>query len=181
MRTTTESSQSEIRKHKKKWSPCNRCDIASKHKVFYRGSVPCKYLFVGEAPGPSETVTKLPFTGTAGKVLQSLLNDVGLVDNYGLTNIISCFPYQPDNPSRFRKPSPNEIANCSDRLDEIIEIVMPHFYIALGKVAKKNPVYGIQWHLELDHPSFIARKGGEGSLPYKRNKHKLRRFIDETL
>jgi uracil-DNA glycosylase len=168
-----------LRKHVKDWLPCNQCSIASPHKVFYRGSTPCKYLFIGEAPGQSEVVTKKPFTGPAGKVLNSLLNDAGVTD-FGITNVIACYPFLPESPSRFRKPDKTEIQNCKPRLNELLELVEANYYIALGKVAKTNPPDGVTYHLELDHPSYILRQGGVGSVEYKRNKHKLIRFIKET-
>jgi len=171
---------SNIREHTTRFQPCGRCPIASKHKVFYRGGeLPIKYLFVGEAPGPSETVTHMPFTGTAGMILNELLLDCE-VSNFGITNVIACFPFSPEKPTRFRVPSKEEIRNCKDRLDDLTECVTPMYYIALGKVAKANPPTGITYSLELDHPSYIARRGGVGTIEYKRCRHKLLKFMQET-
>ena len=171
--------RNDLLKHKKLWSGCTRCSIASRRKVFYRGSVPCRYLFIGEAPGPSESVTGKPFTGTSGQVLNSLFKDAK-VTNYGITNILACFPSRESNPGRFREPSEEEVHNCSERLEDLIETVKPDFYISLGKIAKRYPVSGMKWHLSLDHPAFIARQGGLGSIEYKRNKHILRKFINNA-
>lgn len=159
---------------------CIRCAIASRHKVFYRGSIPCKYLLIGEAPGPSETVTHLPFTGTAGRMLNRLLDEVEMT-NYGITNMIACFPSHPENKAKFRKPTKEEIANCNDRLMDLVETVEAQYYIALGKVAAGNPPEGCEYALALDHPSYLVRRGGEKSVEYKRNRHKLKKFLKETI
>lgn len=168
-----------IRRHTSPWKTCERCSIASKHKVFFRGSWPCKYLFIGEAPGPSEKVTKRPFTGTSGKILNHLIRETEMT-SFGITNTICCFPFQKDRPTKFRPPLKEELENCRERLDDLTEGVTASYYIALGQVAKQNPPTGCKYSLVLDHPSFIARKGGYGTVEYKRNKHKLMKFLEET-
>ena len=164
--------------HKQTFRNCQLCSIGNHRKVFFRGSLPCRHLLIGEAPGPSERVLGKPFVGRAGKLLDALIADVGLTD-YGIANVIACFPSDPDFPTRFRKPTPEEIANCKDRLDDLVETVEPQYYIALGKVAKTNPPTGVTYNLELDHPSFIERQGGKQSNAYKRNRHRLRKFLEE--
>lgn len=167
--------------HSRQFADCALCPIATTTKVFFRGKgADCRYLFVGEAPGPSECVTRLPFTGPAGKILDKLLLAAGLENNYGITNIIACYPFRPDNRARFRTPSRDEIENCKPRLDDLVETVCARFYIALGKVAAMNPPTGVTWHLELDHPSYILRSGGEHSVQFKRNKHRLIKFLEEN-
>jgi uracil-DNA glycosylase len=166
---------------KKHWTSCNLCEIGKcKTKTFYRGSVPCTYLFIGEAPGPSEAVVGEPFIGRAGKhVLQPMLDASG-IQNYGITNVIACFPFEPDNRAKFRKPEKEEIENCKDRLNELTECVTPKYYIALGKVAKANPPTGVEYHLALDHPSYILRNGGKTSVMYKKNLLSLVKFLREN-
>ncbi len=165
-------------KHRAKWSKCTRCEISCRVKSFFRANGNrCDYLFVGEAPGPSESVVGRPMVGQSGKLLDTLLAEVEM-KNYVITNVIACYPKGDEN--GFRLPSKQEIANCKERLDEFVEIVRPRWYISLGKVAKANPPTGTSYHLELDHPSFIVRSGGVDSLVYRRNKHKLISFMEKT-
>lgn len=167
--------------HFKKWSSCRACSIGKSNvRVFHRGKLKNpKYLFIGEAPGPSECVTRKPFTGRSGNLLTMLFDDVGITD-FAITNVIACFPSQDDDKSKFRAPSKEEIASCKPRLDEYIEIVRPQYLISLGVNAKKHPPTGMEYSLHLDHPSFILRNGGEHSIEYKRNRHRLIKFLKET-
>lgn len=186
-----------LQEHEHEYQPCQLCSIATRRKVFYRSDQPpactcwtcnksrhpyavgtdIKYLFVGEAPGPSESVTHHPFTGTAGKIFDALVSNTNL-SQWGITNTILCFPSQKDRPSKFRPPTKEEITNCQPRLNDLLEVVNAKYYIALGKVAKTNPPTGITFHLELDHPSYINRRGGIKSVEFKRNVHKLRKFLE---
>lgn len=163
--------------HKNKWNKCQRCEIACKMRSHHRivGDY-CNYMLIGEAPGPSESVIGKPFVGAAGQLLDQLIEDVGMV-NYIITNTIICYPKEKGGKSR--PPSDNEMKNCRERLDELIEIVKPSWYISLGKTAKQNPPTGVTYHLELDHPSFILRSGGHDCLVYRRNKHKLLAFLEK--
>lgn len=163
--------------HKNKWQKCKRCPIACKTRAFHKiiGDY-CNYMLIGDGPGPSESVVGKPFVGSSGKLLDQLLEDVGMV-NYIITNTIICYPKSDDG--KMRLPSKEEMKNCRERLDELIEIVQPTWYISLGKTAKQNPPTGVTYHLELDHPSFILRSGGHDCLVYRRNKHKLIKFMEE--
>ena len=169
-----------MKKHVHKYINCDLCEIAktTKRKVFYRGSTTPKYLFIGEAPGASDYVLGTPFSrgSSAGKVFSNLIKDAR-VSNYGVSFVIACHPSLPE---KIRKPTEEEVCNCKHRLDDLVETVLPEFYIALGKFAKTNPPSGIAFHLELDAPKDISRSGGVGSVRYKRNKHILQRFIKET-
>ena len=187
-----------LQKHLRKWEPCNLCPIASTHKVFYRSNqmphcrcrrcresnvpfmigTPVDYLFIGDSPSASDTITRHPFTGTTGKLLEELLREAK-VPSWGLTHIISCFPCKDRSKTTPRTPLVAEVESCRSRLDEIVEVVEARRYIALGKTAKKNPPPGVTYHLELDHPQYISRRGGIKSITFKRNKHKLAKFINE--
>jgi hypothetical protein len=163
--------------HRNKWQKCERCPIACKTRAFHRiGGDFCNYMFIGDSPGPSESIIGKPFVGQTGKLLDQLIEDVGMV-NYIITNNIICYP---KDGNKFRQPTEEEIKNCRERLDELIEIVRPTWYISLGKVAKHNPPTGVVYHLELDHPSFIQRNGGHDSLVYRRNKHRLLSFMEKN-
>ena len=64
-------------------------------------------MFVGEAPGFHEDQQGVPFVGQAGKLLDTLLDGIGLsrADVY-IANMLKCRP--PGN----RDPQPEEIEAC---------------------------------------------------------------------
>src|SRR5690242_14225776 len=60
---------------------CVRCaELAGTRKtvVFGAGHADAELMFVGEAPGANEDEQGLPFVGRAGKLLDTLLEEIGL-------------------------------------------------------------------------------------------------------
>jgi uracil-DNA glycosylase len=50
-------------------------------------------MFVGEGPGKNEDLKGLPFVGAAGKLLDQLLESIGLErEDVYITNIVKCWP-----------------------------------------------------------------------------------------
>ncbi|MFA5652185.1 MAG: uracil-DNA glycosylase [Candidatus Paceibacterota bacterium] len=96
--------------------------------VIGEGSHDAKIMFVGEAPGRNEAKTGRPFCGTAGKVLDELLEHDGIkrADVY-ITNIVK------DRPQENRDPMEDEIKIYGPFLDRQIEILKPEVICALGR------------------------------------------------
>ena len=96
--------------------------------VIGEGSHSAKIIFIGEAPGRNEAQTGRPFCGTAGKVLDELLEHVGIkrADVY-ITNIVK------DRPEQNRDPLPEEIKIYGPFLDKQIEILQPKVICTLGR------------------------------------------------
>jgi uracil-DNA glycosylase family 4 len=87
-------------------------------------------LFIGEAPGEVESMTKRPFTGPAGKMHYSCLLNASLNQNrFPHSNVCSCWP--PGN----RDPTPFEARCCFPRLMNEIHSLRPKLIVALGAVA----------------------------------------------
>lgn len=90
-----QSSLSPYQKHKNKWSDCTRCHLCRgrQHVVLCRGKIPCDILLAGEAPGVSEDVIGIPFTGPAGHLLEQMITRAwdGQFD-YCITNVVGCLP-----------------------------------------------------------------------------------------
>ena len=87
-------------------------------------------LLVGEAPGATEDEVGTPFAGKAGRLLDELLDDVGLPrSTVAVVNVLKCRP--PSN----RKPARAEVANCRGWLTAQIELVNPRVICALGGTA----------------------------------------------
>ena len=113
---------------------CTRCRLAQGRTqvVFGTGNPHAELMFVGEAPGFHEDKQGLPFVGQAGKLLEKLLNGVGLQrsDVY-IANVLKCRP--PGN----RDPQPDEIEACESHLFRQIELIEPTVIATLGNFATK--------------------------------------------
>jgi uracil-DNA glycosylase family 4 len=114
---------------------CVRCaELAATRKsvVFGAGNADAGLMFVGEAPGASEDEQGLPFVGQAGKLLEKLLEEIGLARaDVFITNVLKCRP--PGN----RDPLPTEIANCQDYLFRQVELIQPNVICTLGNFSTK--------------------------------------------
>jgi len=102
-----------------------------KNKVFPvigEGSFNSRIMFIGEAPGKKEAETGRPFCGSAGKVLDKLLNYISLDrDKVYITNIVK------DRPPLNRDPSEKEIKLYAPFLDRQIDIIQPKVIATLGR------------------------------------------------
>jgi DNA polymerase len=102
---------------------------------------------VGEAPGASEDEQGLPFVGRAGKLLETLLGEIGLErSEVFITNVLMCRP--PGN----RDPLPLEIENCQQYLMRKVELIQPSVICTLGNFSTK---------LLRDDPTGITRLHGQ--------------------
>jgi DNA polymerase len=114
---------------------CTRCaELASTRTtvVFGAGNADADLMFVGEAPGANEDLQGLPFVGAAGKLLETLLGEIGLSrSEVFIANVLKCRP--PGN----RDPRPGEIENCTPYLVRQLELVAPRVVCTLGNFATK--------------------------------------------
>jgi DNA polymerase len=100
--------------------------------VFGNGNADADLMFVGEAPGANEDRQGLPFVGQAGKLLDTLLGEIGLVrGDVFVANVLKCRP--PGN----RDPHPAEIEACQDYLLRQVELIQPRVICTLGNFATK--------------------------------------------
>ena len=120
---------------KSQFECCRLCSelTARTQIVFGSGNLKAKVLFIGEAPGGTEDKQGVPFCGMAGKILNSLLEEVGLVrSDVFITNTLLCRP--PLN----RNPTALEMDNCSVRLDKLIDLLDPKVIVTLGNFSTKR-------------------------------------------
>jgi len=100
--------------------------------VFGNGNADADLMFVGEAPGANEDRQGLPFVGQAGKLLDTLLGEIGLSrPDVFVANVLKCRP--PGN----RDPHPAEIEACRDYLLRQVELIEPRVICTLGNFATK--------------------------------------------
>jgi uracil-DNA glycosylase family 4 len=114
---------------------CTRCpELASTRTqvVFGAGNADADLMFVGEAPGAKEDELGIPFVGAAGKLLDQLLEEVGLArSDVFIANVLRCRP--PGN----RDPLPAEIDNCSEYLLRTVAHIQPRVVCTLGNFSTK--------------------------------------------
>lgn len=113
-------------------STCTACVLAETRTqaVFGSGSPCARVMFVGEAPGSNEDEQGVPFVGRAGKLLDTLLGEVGFArEDVYIANVLKCRP--PNN----RDPRPDEIESCSHFLRGQIDAIAPRVICTLGNFA----------------------------------------------
>jgi DNA polymerase len=114
---------------------CTRCpQLAATRRtvVFGAGNADADLMFVGEAPGANEDAQGLPFVGQAGRLLETLLGEIGLARaDVFIANTLKCRP--PGN----RDPLPQEIDACQDYLYGQLEHIAPTVVCTLGNFSTK--------------------------------------------
>jgi uracil-DNA glycosylase family 4 len=135
--------------------------------VFGEGSSNAKLVFIGEAPGEEEDIQGRPFVGKAGKLLDQLIEHIGLKrESVYICNVLKCRP--PNN----RDPDKKEIAACKNYLFSQLDLIKPKIICTLGRHAyntlfdvdeRITKVRGISKDyrgmilLPTYHPSFLLR------------------------
>lgn len=115
-----------------KVSECHLCDLSKNRikPVVGEGSLDSLVVFIGEAPGRKENETGRPFVGSAGKLLDRMLSDIGLDrSQVYITNIVKC------QPPRNRKPKSLEVRTCTQYLDKQLVIITPLLIAPMGNSA----------------------------------------------
>jgi len=108
---------------------CLGCDLADNRKkvVIGSGCLDSDVVLIGEAPGKKEDEKGLPFVGSAGKVLDEILDKADLSrSEVFITNILKCRP--PGN----RRPKKAEIKSCEGILISQLEIIKPRIIAPMG-------------------------------------------------
>jgi len=109
-------------------SVCSELAKQAAQLVFADGSPEADIVFIGEAPGKSEDEQGLPFVGAAGKLLNEMLESIGLkrADIY-ITNIVK---YRPPNN---RDPLPEEKKAFWPYLVRQLDVIKPKLVVTLGR------------------------------------------------
>lgn len=156
---------------------CTKCELhkTRRNTVWARGNPNAALCFVGEAPGEDEDLQGLPFVGRSGQLLDKTLTELGLdiTKDIYICNIIKCRP--PNN----RRPSDDEVNNCSLFLEEQLKLLNPKVIVALGGTSVDNLIntsFGItKIHgqffkrqnclvMPVYHPSYVLRNGSSGKV-----------------
>ena len=121
---------------KQEYSACSKCPALCQSRsqvVFGSGNPKAEVLLIGEAPGANEDEQGIPFCGMSGQVLDELLSSAGLSrEDIFITNTILC------RPENNRNPTKEEVENCRNRLDRLIQIMQPKVIVTIGNFATER-------------------------------------------
>ena len=103
------------------------------------GDPDAEVVFVGEAPGASEDKQGRPFVGSAGRLLDQLLEEAGLVRaDVFITNVVKARP--PKN----RDPKADEVEHHLPWLLAQLDVIAPRLVVPLGRHAMGRFVEGVK-------------------------------------
>ncbi|MDF2365805.1 uracil-DNA glycosylase [Sneathiella sp.] len=161
-----------------KFEHCALKKLAS-HTVFAEGSPAAKLMIIDRQPSSDEDRSGLPFSGTAGQLLDRMLAAIGLErsDVY----LASAIPWRPPGG---RAPTEEERALCLPFALRHIELANPDFILACGEAAgylldKKTGINRLRgvWNdlqisevhariLPIFHPAFLIDQPGSKKLAW---------------
>ena len=94
------------------------------------GNPDARLVIIGEAPGKQEDQLGEPFVGRSGKVLDKMLDQIGLDrDQVFITNVVKYRP--PEN----RDPSQAEISKSIKYLEQQLAVINPELILLMGRYA----------------------------------------------
>ena len=135
---------------------CRACGLCkTRHNVVFGvGNPQAEVLFIGEGPGENEDLQGEPFVGRAGKLLDVMLEAVGLSrkHNIYIANMVKCRP--PQN----RDPLPEEQAACAHWLSEQMRFINPKIVVCLGRIAAFHFI-SPDFKVTRQHGEFIEKDG----------------------
>jgi len=108
---------------------CTLCPLheGRMNPVVGDGDLDSPLVLVGEAPGRREDEQGKPFVGSAGKLLDNMLEEAGMKrSTLFITNIVKCRP--PKN----RRPLSKEVEACSGHLENLLRIISPRVIAPMG-------------------------------------------------
>lgn len=112
---------------------------AGSNLVLGEGSPEAAVVFIGEAPGAQEDKHERPFVGPAGRMLDEIMNQVGLErESVWITNVVKCRPTKESNGRLSnRPPNQSEFDKFLPWLERELKLVQPEMLVCLGATAAK--------------------------------------------
>ena len=141
---------------------CRACSLAQERTqvVFGVGDPAAEVLLVGEAPGANEDKQGEPFVGRAGKLLDDMLQMIGLSrERIYITNSVKCRP--PQN----RDPLNTEKEACSGYLRRQMELMQPKILVCLGRISAMELIKA-DFRITQEHGQFFRQDGIEKMAMY---------------
>ena len=182
----------DLKEYMSKFKGCELSKSAT-NMVFSDGNKSSEIMLIGEAPGHDEDIQGKPFVGRSGKLLNKMLEAIGLSrDTVYIANIV---PWRPPNN---RRPTEEEINICLPFIRKHIELIAPKVLMLLGSTAtyallrNKEGITKIRgkWvdmefgklkvpTLPSFHPAFLLRQPAQKKYSWEDLKM-LKKKIDES-
>ena len=123
---------------------CHKCvddAIIPEANPTFSGRWGAPFMLVGQAPGPTERVSRRPFSGRAGQELDRWMLRAGFASaeefrrlTY-IAALMRCFPGRNAAGTGDLRPPPAAVANCARWLDAELRILKPNVLIPVGLMA----------------------------------------------
>lgn len=175
----------------KKVAGCRKCSLykGATNSVPGEGNPEAEVMFIGEGPGYHEDQLGRPFVGQAGKLLDELIESIGLKrEDVFIGNVLKHRP--PNN----RDPMPEEIEACKEFLDEQIETINPKIIVTLGRFSLNkflpgeyiSKVHGQARFVDFDNKKMIvipmyhpaaALRSGQVMIQLQEDFKKIKKFL----
>ncbi|NVK34851.1 MAG: uracil-DNA glycosylase [Rhodobacteraceae bacterium] len=126
------TSLSDLRSRLEAFSGCN-LKLSAKNLVFADGNPNARVMLIGEAPGREEDLKGLPFVGPDGRLLERMLQFIGL--DRSSAYLTTFVPWRPPGN---RTPTPQEREICKPFILRQIELVEPDVIVLLGGAVAKS-------------------------------------------
>lgn len=107
----------------------------------FHGRWGAPFFMVGQAPGPAEHESRMPFSGRAGKELDRWMLRAGFRDRDEfrrltyIAALMRCFPGRNRNNTGDLRPPPAAVANCAHWLDAELRLLKPKVLVLVGQMA----------------------------------------------
>jgi len=113
---------------------CRRCGLSehARQAVPGTGTATARLMIIDQAPGTQDDeISGEPLSGQAGQLLDNMLAAIGLSrETTFITDVVKC------RPMGGRPAEPQEIAACSDYLQQQIALVQPACLLLFGNAAQ---------------------------------------------
>lgn len=167
---------------------CRGCELYrhATQTVFGEGPRTARIMLIGETPGDEEDRSGRPFVGSAGRLLDDVLEEAGIDrDDTYVTNAVKHFKWEPRGKRRLHKrPSWSEVQACKPWEQAEILLIEPEVIVCLGATAAQSLLGHMfritkqrgellaspwaRWLMATWHPSAVLR------APDREDRHRLR-------
>lgn len=127
-----------IENHRRDVLRCSRCFPENDNFPVVDAAKDVRVMLIGQAPGVTEVTTRAPFSGPAGRKLQTWFERAGVRrEEIFLSALARCFPGKAPGGGD-RPPSRAMIQNCRSHLDAEFELLRPKVVVPVGGMAIKD-------------------------------------------
>ena len=141
--TMTADKKTQLTQLQKEMKHCRAC-LDAGYEIYppavFSGTIPARFMTIGQAPGITEQEAERPFNAGSGKRLFDWLGRAGLEEDWFretqcMSSVTKCYPGRQPSSSGDRVPSRVEQELCRGFLDREIALVDPQVIIPIGRLA----------------------------------------------